>query len=72
MKKPAYDAELRESAVRIVIETGKPVGDVAEELGINPGTLHSLKTVPADRITMATMPTAVDPQNPDHLVPTSK
>ncbi|WP_432034354.1 transposase [Streptomyces antibioticus] len=40
-KKPPYDAEFREGAVRIVIETGKPVGDVAEELGINPGTLHS-------------------------------
>ncbi|WAX76398.1 transposase [Streptomyces sp. KMM 9044] len=40
-KKPLYDAEFREGAVRIVVETGKPVGDVAEELGINPGTLHS-------------------------------
>jgi transposase len=40
-KKPPYDAEFREGAVRIVIETGKPAGDVAEELGINPGTLHS-------------------------------
>ncbi|MDX3387149.1 transposase [Streptomyces niveiscabiei] len=39
-KKPPYDAEFREGAVRIVVETGKPVGEVAEELGINPGTLH--------------------------------
>ncbi|MFF8914226.1 transposase [Streptomyces sp. NPDC015032] len=40
-KKPPYDAEFREGAVRIVIETGRSAGDVAEELGINPGTLHS-------------------------------
>lgn len=40
-KKPLYDAEFREGAVRIAVETGKPVGDVAEELGIDPGTLHS-------------------------------
>ncbi|MGW1158060.1 transposase [Streptomyces sp. NPDC002519] len=40
-KKQPYDAEFREGVVRIVIETGKPVPDVAEELGVNPGTLHS-------------------------------
>ena len=40
-KKPPYDAEFREGAVRIVVETGRPAGEVAEELGVNPGTLHS-------------------------------
>ncbi|MFE2179236.1 transposase [Streptomyces sp. NPDC059455] len=40
-KQRAYDAEFREGAVRIVIETGKPIPEVAEELGVNPGTLHS-------------------------------
>ncbi|MCN0154363.1 transposase [Salinispora arenicola] len=40
-KQGAYDAEFREGAVRIVIETGKPIPEVAEELGVNPGTLHS-------------------------------
>ncbi|MFI9495649.1 transposase [Streptomyces halstedii] len=40
-KKPPYDAEFREGAVRIVVETGRPPGEVTEELGINPGTLHS-------------------------------
>lgn len=40
-KKKPYDAEFREGAVRIVVETGKSVGEVAEEFGINPGTLHS-------------------------------
>ncbi|MER6091351.1 transposase [Streptomyces bluensis] len=36
-KKQPYDAEFREGTVRIVIETGKPVPEVAEELGLNPG-----------------------------------
>ncbi|MDX2938381.1 transposase [Streptomyces ipomoeae] len=39
--KRVYDAEFREGAVRIVAETGKPVPEVAEDLGIHPGTLHS-------------------------------
>ena len=34
-----YDPEFREGAVRIVRETGKPVAQVARDLGINPGTL---------------------------------
>ncbi|MFD7499373.1 transposase, partial [Streptomyces sp. NPDC059832] len=39
-KKRAYDAEFREGAVRIVIETGKPIPLVADELGVHAGTLH--------------------------------
>lgn len=34
-----YDREFREGAVRIVRETGKPIARVADDLGINPGTL---------------------------------
>jgi len=34
-----YDPEFREGAVRIVRETGKPVARVADDLGVNPGTL---------------------------------
>jgi transposase len=34
-----YDAEFREGAVRIVRETGKPVVQVARDLGIHEGTL---------------------------------
>ncbi|PNE39901.1 transposase [Streptomyces noursei] len=34
-----YDAEFRAGAVRIVREAGKPVAQVARDLGINEGTL---------------------------------
>jgi len=33
------DPEFREGAVGIVIETGRPVAEVAREIGINEGTL---------------------------------
>jgi transposase len=35
------DADFREGAVRLVRETGKPVAQVARDLGINEGTLGS-------------------------------
>jgi transposase len=34
-----FDQEFRAGAVRIVRETGKPIAQVARELGINAGTL---------------------------------
>ena len=35
----AFDADFREGAVRLVRETGKPIAQVARDLGINEGTL---------------------------------
>ena len=38
-KRNKYDREFREGAVRIVEETGKPIAQVARDLGVNEGTL---------------------------------
>lgn len=38
-KRKKYDRQLREGAVRIVHETGKPIARVARDLGVNEGTL---------------------------------
>jgi transposase len=38
-KRKKYDREFRECAVRIVEETGKPIAQVARDLGVNEGTL---------------------------------
>ena len=34
-----FDQDCRQGAVRIVTETGKPIAQVARELGVNEGTL---------------------------------
>ncbi|OLT41641.1 transposase [Saccharomonospora sp. CUA-673] len=34
-----FDPEFREGAVRLVLDTGRPVAEVARELGVNAGTL---------------------------------
>jgi transposase len=34
-----FDHDFREGAVRLVRETGKPIAQVARELGVNEGTL---------------------------------
>ena len=38
-KRTKYDREFRAGAVRIVNETGRPIAQVARELGVNEGTL---------------------------------
>ncbi|WP_214109829.1 transposase [Acrocarpospora catenulata] len=40
-KRRRFDPEFRAGAVRIVKETGKPVAQVARDLGINPYTLNN-------------------------------
>ena len=34
-----YDAEFHKGAVRIVQETGRPIAQIARDLGVNEGTL---------------------------------
>ena len=38
-KRKKYDQEFRQGAVRIVEETGKPIAQIARDLGVNEGTL---------------------------------
>jgi transposase len=40
-KRCRFDPEFRAGAVRTAKETGKPVAQVARDLGINPCTLHN-------------------------------
>ncbi len=39
-----FDQDFRDGAVRIVRETGKPIAQVARELGVNEGTLGNWVT----------------------------
>ena len=36
-----FDQDFREGAVRLIREMGKPIAQVARDLGINPGTLEN-------------------------------
>jgi transposase len=40
-KRRTYDAEFREGAVRIVLETGKPAAQAARDLGVHEGTVQN-------------------------------
>ena len=40
-KKKSYPIEFKESAIKLVIESGKSSTQVAKELGINPNTMHT-------------------------------
>ena len=40
-----FDQDFKEGAVRLVRETGKPIAQVARDLGINEGTLGNWVTI---------------------------
>lgn len=48
-KRNKYDEEFRQGAVRIVAETGKPIAQVARDLGLNEGTLGNWVATSATR-----------------------
>lgn len=40
-KSTAYTVEFRESAVKLAVESNKPISETARELGVNINTLHT-------------------------------
>lgn len=54
-----YDAEFRAGAVWIVRETGKPIAQVARDLGINEGTLSTWVSREKESSRAAWTPTSV-------------
>ena len=40
-----FDKDFREGAVRLVRETGKPIAQIARDLGVNEGTLATGSTL---------------------------
>jgi transposase len=61
-KRRRYDPDFRDGAVRVVRETGKSIRQVAEDLGINKGTLANW--VMKDKIARGEKldPNRVDPE----------
>jgi len=55
-----FDRGFREGAVRLVPETGKPIAQVARDLGINAGTLGNAQT--QDRQPNSPRPDPLHPQ----------
>ena len=40
-KPKTYPPEFRESSVKLAIESDQPIAQTAQELGVNPNTLHT-------------------------------
>jgi transposase len=57
-----FDQDFREGAVRLVRETGKPIAQVARDLGVNEGTLGNW--VNADKWRRGEADGALSPRSP--------
>ena len=44
-----FDEDFKQGAVRLVLETGKPIAQIARELGVNDGTLGNWVAVAGRR-----------------------
>src|SRR5215831_11395285 len=62
-----FDQDFKEGAVRLVRETGKPVAQVAKDLGINEGTLGNW--VNADRRRHGDGTELIAAQRDEHQIP---
>ena len=59
-----FDPEFREGAVRLVLETGRPIAEIAREIDVNPGTLGNW----VDKARQADRPETLDGSEREELV----
>src|SRR3954451_5625982 len=63
-KRQKFDPEFRDGAVRLVLETGRPIAEIAREIDVNPGTLGNW----VDRARQADRPETLDGSEREELV----
>ena len=63
-KRRKFDPEFRDGAVRLVLETGRPIAEIAREIDVNPGTLGNW----VDRARQADRPEMLDGSEREELV----
>ena len=63
-KRRKFDREFREGAVRLVLETGRPIAEIAREIDVNAGTLGNW----VDKARQADRPETLDGSEREELV----
>ena len=63
-KRRKFDPEFREGAVRLVLETGRPIAEIAREIDVNAGTLGNW----VDKARQADRPETLDGSEREELV----
>jgi transposase len=61
-----FDSDFKQGAVQIVLDTGRPISEIARELGVHPGTLG--KWVDKRRAAQASGPGVVSEDERTELV----